>query len=350
MPPPPVAAATTFAFTRGPAAAGKQLAPAEPLPSPAPTAAGRRDSIGLLRLDVPAAAIRLASASARGVLPVARRLGDLRDFGKPPAVAAALDRSAVYEHLYAKGGYHQSLGVTHALPIINERISRWVETKTRPTKRILDVGCSHGMGVQTLWNLGFRASGTDLATTAVDMATKARVPPGRNCDGDKCFKQGSAAQLPWADGAFDALMSTDVLEHVPKGLLEQTVREFTRVTREKLFLIIATALEWDLIVSGPTGSSSKIGFTQKLGGPAKLATLHETVEGPEWWIDLFQSASGGAWSCRFVKETNFVGRWKRGVAREAPKKFDYGALKPYVLDSHGQPMKACWLECTRRHA
>ncbi|KAJ1620133.1 hypothetical protein T492DRAFT_848048 [Pavlovales sp. CCMP2436] len=170
------------------------------------------------------------------------------------------------------------------------------------------------------------------------MATAARVPPGSYCDGDKCFKQGSAAQLPWTDGAINALMSTDVLEYVPKGLLNQTAREFTRVAREKLFFVIATALEWDLIVAGPTGSSSKDSYTQKLGGLAKMATLHETVEGPIWWIDLFQSASGGAWSCLLVKEDIFR-RLKQDVAREALIFVDYGALKP---------LKACWLECNRR--
>jgi 2-polyprenyl-3-methyl-5-hydroxy-6-metoxy-1,4-benzoquinol methylase len=82
---------------------------------------------------------------------------------------------------------------------------------------VLDVGCSHGRGVQVLWEHGVKAAGVDLSSTAVEMARSARMGrPGVQCAvaEESCFQSAPATQLPFPDAAFDAIMSTDVLEHL----------------------------------------------------------------------------------------------------------------------------------------
>ena len=60
--------------------------------------------------------------------------------------------------------------------LISHVVARHYGAAVRPRTRVLDVGCSHGLGVQKLWDLGFRASGVDIAQSAVDIATRHRKP------------------------------------------------------------------------------------------------------------------------------------------------------------------------------
>ena len=173
------------------------------------------------------------------------------------------DRSAIYEDLYSRHKYHADLKVTHAAGLIRFLVLPRFDEATRQQVRVLDVGCSHGRGVQLLWQHGFAASGVDLAPTAVAVATTHRVPPagtdgglGR-CRGEACFKQGSAASLPFANRTFTAIMTTDMLEHVPLPLIPTVVAEFTRVATAWLFCAVSLAKE-----------------THRFAGH----TLHETVE------------------------------------------------------------------------
>jgi len=88
------------------------------------------------------------------------------------------------------------------------------------------------------------ASGIDISPTAVALAP-ARVRggnPNRRC-GSACFSVGSATSIPFGAHAFDAIMSTDALEHLQPHEVAPMVREFTRVARRRLFLPIAVIPE-----------------------------------------------------------------------------------------------------------
>ena len=211
----------------------------------------------------------------------------LRTVGSMFAVALAtipddLDRTDVYEKLYSTQKYHSSLTITHATEIIRRRVAvQYPNATVRRSKRVLDVGCSHGFGVSMLWSKGFHASGMDLSTTAVNLAIRNRKKPEQTvagddpCDGHACFKQGSAAAIPWPNASFDAIMTTDVLEHVPEPLLPTVVAEFTRVAVEALFMAISVVAE-----------------RVKFGN----ATLHETVRKGSWWKAAFEASNH--WRCR----------------------------------------------------
>lgn len=247
------------------------------------------------------------------------------DAGEHPAAAGKHDRSNLYERLYADFDYHSSPKLTHAKAIIQHLVLKHYEAaEARARARVLDVGCSHGLGVNLLWNLGIHASGTDLAPTAVKMATRLRVvgppPAGASelswpCLRDDCFKVGSAAALPWANRSFDAILSTDVLEHVPPPLVPQVVREFSRVARSHLFLAIALEAAWEDTEEGrkycathdpsqPTvikGRKHYLCFASRLGSAGREAApvVHETVQPAAWWKHSFEE--GGTWSCTLEK-------------------------------------------------
>ena len=115
----------------------------------------------------------------------------------------------------------------------------------------------------------------------MNLALRNRKKPERTtagddaCGDDACFKQGSAAAIPWPNASFDAIMTTDMLEHVPEPLLPKVVAEFTRVAVEALFMAISVVVEHN-----------------KFGN----ATLHETVKKGAWWKAAFEASNH--WRCR----------------------------------------------------
>ena len=113
------------------------------------------------------------------------------------------DRTQVYDALYSRGYQVQSLNYSQSrllLPAVGQLVLN--QSGSEPLRTALDVGCSHGLAVSKLWEMGLHASGVDLSGVAVSIARKARqdalercVPPlpGRPAS---CFLQGSVADLP----------------------------------------------------------------------------------------------------------------------------------------------------------
>lgn len=229
-----------------------------------------------------------------------------------PLSATATNYTAVYETLYVSAGYHSGTRDAHGGPL-----AKLIKRSFREeVQSVLDVGCSHGALVSQLWQDGVTASGTDVSPTAVRRAYEERCKPegkctaqlsggappagvlknssfsGRpRCVGD-CFRVGSAIGLPWPDNSFDAVVSSDMLEHIAEEDVPAAVREFHRVSRKYVLLLIAPrtegnkvpanrlkALARKAISDGDTSSHS-----QQL---AAVDTLHLTVRNVSWWSRAF---------------------------------------------------------------
>ena len=89
-----------------------------------------------------------------------------------------------------------------------------------PPPRLLDLGCGTGF---TLTQLppGVRATGLDYSPTALRLARRRATSAS--------LVRGSAYALPFGDGAFDAALALDVLEHL--GDDRAAARELARVVR-----------------------------------------------------------------------------------------------------------------------
>jgi 2-polyprenyl-3-methyl-5-hydroxy-6-metoxy-1,4-benzoquinol methylase len=88
---------------------------------------------------------------------------------------------------------------------------------------VLDVGCSEGFLTQAVAeHFGAEVWGVDLSTTALAKARKNYELPLAAAD---------ATRLPFADGAFDLVFSTEVIEHVlAPGLMVAEMRRVSRGT------------------------------------------------------------------------------------------------------------------------
>jgi 2-polyprenyl-6-hydroxyphenyl methylase/3-demethylubiquinone-9 3-methyltransferase len=89
---------------------------------------------------------------------------------------------------------------------------------------VLDAGCGGGLVAKTLAEAGAVVVGLDRSLGSLQVARRATVAGG---PGSFHPARGRLERLPFADGAFDAVVAADVLEHVPD--LPAAVGELARV-------------------------------------------------------------------------------------------------------------------------
>lgn len=97
-----------------------------------------------------------------------------------------------------------------------------------PDARVLDIGTSTGTNLRMLRDLGFtRSEGLDASADAVRWCAE---------KGYGKVTQGSICELPFADGTFDLVLATDVIEHVDDDAA--ALREIRRVLKPKGHVLI----------------------------------------------------------------------------------------------------------------
>jgi len=116
-------------------------------------------------------------------------------------------------------------------------------------ERTLDVGSGEGLLVASLLRRGVDAHGVDVSEVVTARCNR-RMP-------DR-FTQGSVLELPFEDGSFQTVASTDCLEHLAPEDVPKALKEIYRVAKRYVFLQIATTNDRD-------------------------GQRHLTVEGRAWW-------------------------------------------------------------------
>ena len=100
----------------------------------------------------------------------------------------------------------------------------------------IDVGCGEGFLVSEMLARGINAVGMDVSAVVVKRANT-RCP--------NRFFQGSVLSMPFPDGAFDMVVSTDCMEHLAPSDVPVALREIYRVSSRYVFLQIATTQDRD---------------------------------------------------------------------------------------------------------
>ncbi len=96
-----------------------------------------------------------------------------------------------------------------------------------PGAKVLDVGCGKGFLVKDLLAIGIDAYGVDISKYAL-----------MNCERETVGRLhlGSADELPFPDGTFDAVLSINTIHNLPRDRCAQALREFERLSPGRGFV------------------------------------------------------------------------------------------------------------------
>jgi ubiquinone/menaquinone biosynthesis C-methylase UbiE len=173
----------------------------------------------------------------------------------------------LYNILY-KEGYHIDILTNIGSKFVNHLVDSY------QFDSILDVGCSQGLAVQQYQISGKDAYGIDISKIGVDKAKELGI---NNC------KVASILNIPFDDNNFDAVSSSDVLEHLEESDVEKAINEICRVSKKYLFLKIASKKEgnrkWIAII--------KEKYAEEFPG---LDNLHLSVHNHTYWIEQIEKA------------------------------------------------------------
>jgi SAM-dependent methyltransferase len=123
---------------------------------------------------------------------------------------------------------------------------------------ILDIGCGDGITVKILREKGFDAFGIDITLDGIK-TDPVETEPGA------IFFRSPIWDMPFAEDAFDYVISTDALEHLPPQMIEQSICEIFRIAKKGVIHCIATFPHVD-----DTGKD-----------------LHLTIRAIDWWQEQF---------------------------------------------------------------
>jgi ubiquinone/menaquinone biosynthesis C-methylase UbiE len=108
---------------------------------------------------------------------------------------------------------------------MNEPTIRTMLEKLDPTTTsLLDVGCGRGYLLSRV-----AQHNPKIALTGCDVYDNVEIP-------GTSYKQGVITNLPFADGAFDVVTATCILEHIVD--LEKAVAELKRVARKQVIIVV----------------------------------------------------------------------------------------------------------------
>lgn len=111
------------------------------------------------------------------------------------------------------------------------RLQSVVDAVPAGARRVLDVGCGGGIALHLL-----AQQRPEIEAVGVELSPRS-AEAGRSLFGVD-IRIGSAAELPFDDEAFDVVLATELLEHLPHGVYDAARAEIARVTREAAIVTV----------------------------------------------------------------------------------------------------------------
>jgi len=114
-----------------------------------------------------------------------------------------------------------------------------VESRVRGCRRVCVVGCAAGIETMAIKESCDVVVGFDVDRRSLRVAAELRAGASAAHRGAH-FLAASGAVMPFRDGSFDAVLSDNVVEHIPAGALERHLAEARRVLKPGGFYVFTT--------------------------------------------------------------------------------------------------------------
>jgi len=126
--------------------------------------------------------------------------------------------------------------------VLAEHLARYrLATRLAPGRRVLDAACGEGYGSAML----AAAGAGSVVGVDIDEQTVAHARSRYGLD----MRVGDVAELPFADGEFDLVVSFETIEHVADP--EAAIGEFARVLAPAGLLLVSTPNPREYLVENP---------------------------------------------------------------------------------------------------
>jgi ubiquinone/menaquinone biosynthesis C-methylase UbiE len=139
--------------------------------------------------------------------------------------AASEGWDKVYSQKYMTMWYPNEDIVRFCASLIQKKLTLDKYEVKKKVHRVLDLGCGNGRHAMFFARQGIKAAGIDISDQAIAWADQWAKSEGLEID----FRVGDITNLPFEDGAFDAVVTHGVLDHVPMAVAEKAAREVHRV-------------------------------------------------------------------------------------------------------------------------
>ena len=106
------------------------------------------------------------------------------------------------------------------------------------TRRVLDIGCHHGLSSVYLSRCGKAVVGLDLNGKALVQADRFKAREEVRVRERLHFVQGYIHQMPFRDGVFESAIMFDVLEHIYENDWKRVFQEIKRVLKPSSRLLV----------------------------------------------------------------------------------------------------------------
>jgi SAM-dependent methyltransferase len=116
------------------------------------------------------------------------------------------------------------------------------EFRRRKVRRVLDLGCGNGRHVVFLARAGFAVAGLDISISGLRLTQQWLAQEGLRAD---LALADFRAPLPLESGAFDALLSTQVIHHARLAEVRQAIAEIHRLLAPGGLAVISVAARKD---------------------------------------------------------------------------------------------------------
>ncbi|CAK0755446.1 Methyltransf_11 domain-containing protein [Azospirillaceae bacterium] len=127
---------------------------------------------------------------------------------------------------------------------IYDSVLRFVE----PGMRVLDAGCGEGALSRLMAEKGADVVGVDLSVANIRSAEERRLKDRPELQKRLHYLIGDLEQLPFSDNAFDCVVSSHVLEHLPD--FDRGLSELHRLTGRQAVIAVPTCINpcsWALL-------------------------------------------------------------------------------------------------------